>query len=139
MPATQQEAFDKLVQALICPPVLAIPSREGMFVLDTDASDLAVGAELSQVQENGEERPVAYGSLGLDKSQRRYCTTRKELLAVVLFTRMFRHYLLGRQFLVRTDHNSLTWLLNFKSPQGQLARWLEELSQYNMVVNIVQV
>jgi hypothetical protein len=42
------------------------------------------------------------------------------------FSRQFRHYLLGRHFTVRTDHNSLTWLMNFKEPQGQLARWLKE-------------
>jgi hypothetical protein len=47
---------------------------------------------------------------------------------------MYRHYLLGRRFIVRTDHHSLIWMLNFKSPQDQLARWLEELSQYNMEI-----
>ena len=56
------------------------------------------------------------------------------MLAVIRFTRQFRHYLLGRQFAVRTDHSSLTWLLNFKEPQGRLARWMEELSQYDMVI-----
>ena len=55
-------------------------------------------------------------------------------LAVVLFTRQYRHYLLGKAFVVRTDRSSLTWLLNFKNPQGQIARWLEELSQYDMTV-----
>ena len=80
------------------------------------------------------ERPIAYGSLSLGRDQRKYCTTRKELLAVVRFTRMYRHYLLGKKFIVRTDHHSLIWLLNFKSPQDQLARWLEELSQYNMEI-----
>jgi hypothetical protein len=54
---------------------------------------------------------------------------------MVRFTRMYRHYLLGRRFIVRTDHHSLIWLLNFKSPQDQLARWLEELSQYNMEIH----
>ena len=58
-----------------------------------------------------------------------YRTTRKELLAVVRFTTPFRHFLLGRSFTIRTDHNSLTWLLHFKEPLGQIARWLEELSQ----------
>jgi transposase InsO family protein len=52
----------------------------------------------------------------------------------VRFTRQFRHYLLGKPFKIRTDHSSLTWLLRFKDPQGQLARWLEELSQYDMEV-----
>lgn len=53
---------------------------------------------------------------------------------MVRFTCQFRHYLLGRPFMVRTDHSSLTWLMHFHEPQGQLARWLEELSQYNMVL-----
>ena len=81
-----------------------------------------MGAELIQIQE-GEERAVAYGSLTLTSEQQKYCTTRKELLAIIRFSRQFRHYLLGRHFTVRTDHNSLTWLMNFKEPQGQLARW----------------
>ena len=106
---------------------------DGEFILDTDASDHAIGAELSQIQD-GEPRVIAYGSFALTSEQRRYCTTRKELLAVVRFTKQYRHYLLGRPFIVRTDHSSLTWLLNFKEPQGQLARWMEELSQYNMVL-----
>ena len=66
--------------------------------------------------------------------QQKYCTTRKELLAIIRFSRQFRHYLLGRHFTVRTNHNSLTWLKNFKEPQGQLARWLEELSQFEMEI-----
>ena len=70
----------------------------------------------------------------LTSAQRRYCTTRKELLAVVAFTIRYRHYLLGNRFTVRTDHNSLIWLLSFKNIQGQLARWIEELSQYDMDV-----
>ena len=59
--------------------------------------------------------------------------TRKELLAVVRFTRQYRHYLLGREFLLRIDHNNLTWLLPFKY-LGQLAWWLEELSQLHIIV-----
>ena len=65
---------------------------------------------------------------------RRYCTTRKELLAVIRFTWQFHYYLLGRNFIVRTDHNSLTWLMSFKNIEGQLARWMEELSQFDMSV-----
>ncbi|VDI27329.1 Hypothetical predicted protein [Mytilus galloprovincialis] len=130
---SEQEAFDKLVEALTTTPLLALPNNKDPFILDTDASNFAIGAELIQVQD-GVERPVAYGSFSLTHEQKRYCTTRKELLAVVKFTRHYRHYLLGREFIVRTDHSSLTWLLHFKEPQGQLARWLEELSQYHMTV-----
>ncbi|KAK3085317.1 hypothetical protein FSP39_001380 [Pinctada imbricata] len=129
----QQKAFEVLKKALLLSPVLAIPNMEGKFILDTDASDEAIGAELIQVQ-NGQERCIAYSSMALTSEQKRYCTTRKELLAVIRFTRHFRHYLLGRQFEVRTDHSSLQWLLNFKDLNGQLARWLEELSQYWMTI-----
>jgi hypothetical protein len=125
----QEKAFDELRNAMVRAPVLALPNATDPFILDTDASDKSVGAELIQIQE-GEERAVAYGSLTLTPEQQKYCTTRKELLAIIRFSRQFRHYLLGRHFTVRTDHNSLTWLMNFKEPQGQLARWLEELSQF---------
>lgn len=129
----QDDAFNELKRALSEPPVLALPNQQDQFVLDTDASDKAIGGVLSQVQA-GKEQVIAYGSYALTKEQRRYCVTRKELLAVVRFTRQFRHYLLGRPFIVRTDHASLRWLTRFREPQGQLARWLEELSQYNMVL-----
>ena len=129
----QQTAFDNLKRALTTAPVLTFANNTDPFILDTDASNYAIGGELIQIQ-NGQEKVVAYGSFSLNRDQIKYCTTRKELLAVVRFTRQFRHYLLGRNFIVRTDHSSLTWLLNFKEPQGQLARWFEELSQYNMTV-----
>ncbi|MCG7869674.1 MAG: retroviral-like aspartic protease family protein, partial [Candidatus Thiodiazotropha taylori] len=128
-----QLAFEDLKEALTTAPVLGLPNHTDLFIVDTDASNYAIGAELIQVQE-GAERVIAYGSYALTPEQINYCTTRKELLAVVRFTRQFRHYILGRQFLVRSDHSSLRWLLNFKEPDGQLARWLEELSQYDMVV-----
>ena len=129
----QELAFESLKKSLVNPPVLALPKRDGEMILDTDASEYCIGAELLQIQD-GKEMVIAYASLSLTPEQRNYCTTRKELLAIVRFTRQFRHYLLGQPFLVRTDHSSLQWLLNFREPQGQLARWMEELSQYNMIV-----
>lgn len=56
------------------------------------------------------------------------------LLAIIRFTRQYRHYLLGRRFLLRTDHNSLVWLTRLKNIEGQLARWLEELSQFDVSI-----
>ncbi|MEX1352018.1 MAG: pol polyprotein, partial [Desulfobacterales bacterium] len=125
----QQEAFDKLKVALTTPPVLTLPNADDTFILDTDASGTAIGAQLSQIQ-NGVERVIAYGSFALSKEQRKYCVTRRELLAVVRFTRHYRHYLLGKPFIIRTDHSSLKWLMNFREPQGQMARWLDEISSY---------
>ena len=129
----QEQAFEELKNKLASSDVLAIPNLDGEFILDTDASDFAIGAELLQIQE-GTERVIAYASYSLTPQQRKYCTTRKELLAVVRFTNHFRHYLLGKKFTVRTDHNSLVWLMNFKNVEGQLARWLEELSRFSMKI-----
>jgi len=126
----EQRAFEQLVEMLCESPLLALPREDGNWILDTDASDVGVGAVLSQVQD-GVERPIAYGSKKLNKAQRRYCTTRKELLAVVTFMKEYRHYLYGRPFTVRTDHGSLRWLLNFKEPQGQLARWIQVIQEYD--------
>ena len=129
----QNNSFHSLRQSMSNPAILAFPKPDCLFILDTDASDHAVGAELSQVQ-NGREVLISYASKTLSATLRRYCVTRKELLAIVVFTRQFRFYLLGQPFIVRTDHHSLAWLLGFKNIKGQLARWWEELSQYNMTL-----
>ena len=107
-----QEAFDALQKALTSDSLMAYPSAEGEFILDTDASDTGIGAMLSQVQLDpvtGDtvERPIVFASKSLTKTQRRYCVARKELLAMVVFAQEFRHYLLGRRFVVRTDHSAL--------------------------------
>ena len=77
-----ERSFEYVKNALIIAPVLTIPTADGKFILDTDASDIAIGAELSQVQ-NGVERCILYCSFTLNPVQKKNCTTRKELLAVV--------------------------------------------------------
>jgi hypothetical protein len=122
-----QRAFEALKQALVSPPILAMPfdvkqvdgepaGQVGRYVLDTDASDHSIGAVLSQVQDDGTERVIAYASRKLHPAEVNYCVTRRELLAIVEFTRKYRQYLLGQpKFLIRTDHDALTWLK--KSPE----------------------
>ena len=89
---------------------------------------------LSQVTSDGIEHVIAYGSQLLSKTVRNYCVTRRELLAVITFTRHFRPYLLGQHFTDRTDHSSLAWLHSYKEPEGQLAQWLEYLQEYDFEV-----
>ena len=67
---------------------------------------------------------IVFHSRSLSNSERNYCMTRKEFLAVVVAVKAYHHYLCGTQFLVRTDHGALKWLLKFRNPEGQLARWL---------------
>ena len=120
------------------PPALAYPDfskTSGHFILDTDTSSgHSIGAVLSQKQPDGTERVLAYGSRALHCHERNNCATRLEMLALVDFIDHFRYYLLGRNFLVRTDHHALKWLMSFKQPEGQVARWLERLQEYDFTV-----
>ena len=129
-----EQAFIDLKQRLTSAPILALPDFSENFMLDTDASDVGIGAVLSQKHADGSERVIAYASRVLSKPERRYCVTRKELLAAISFVKNFRPYLLGKLFTLRTDHSSLTWLYNFKNPEGQLARWLEALQEYHFTI-----
>ena len=85
-------AFGEHRAALIDAPILAFPTETGLYVLDTDASNFGLGGVLSQIQ-NDQERVVAYCSRALRPSQRRYCTTKREMLAAVAMCIQFRSYL----------------------------------------------
>jgi hypothetical protein len=128
-----QASFENLQKLLVTRPIMAHPQENTDFILDTDACDVSIGAVLSQVQ-NGEERVVAYGSKSLNKAERNYCVTDRELLAVRYFTEHYRSYLLGRKFLVRTDHQALKWIFTMKEPKNRIARWIEALSEYNFEI-----
>ena len=136
--ASCQSAFDCLKAALAISPVLSYPDRQGRFIVSTDASNDGVGAVLEQIQtsEDGSEetKVIAYWSKALSRAQRKYCATHKELLAVVTALEQFRYYLSGRHFDVITDHASLTWLLNFKNPEGMIARWLSRLALFHYTI-----
>lgn len=128
-----QQAFDALKTALMTPPVLAYPIPEKTFILDTDASDRATGAVLSQMHADG-EHVIAYMSKAMNKHEQSYCVTRKELLAVVNALKHFNSYLYGQAVLLRTDNSAVSWVRNLKNPMGQMARWLQEIENYDLTV-----
>ena len=128
-----QSAFETLKGALTKAPVLYPPDPALPFILDTDASNVGNGAVLAQDGPEG-DRVVAYYSRTFNKAERRYCVTRRELLAIVRAVRHFKYYLCGLRFTVRTDHSALQWLMSFKEPEGQVARWIEELQSYSFSV-----
>ncbi|KAL7290673.1 hypothetical protein TKK_0015430 [Trichogramma kaykai] len=127
----QQNAFEKLKKMLTEAPVLARPNHDLPFTLQTDASNFAIGAVLSQ-NIDGEEHPIAYASRTLTKAERNYTTTEKECLAVIWAVDKYRGYILGTKFTVITDHSSLRWLHNLKDPTGRLARWATALQAHNL-------
>ena len=128
-----QDAFQKLKDALAQTTTLAFPYPDLPCILDTDCSDVALSGVLSQCID-GQERPIAFFSRILNRSQRNYCPTRRELLAVVASMQHFRHYLLHNHVILRTDHHSLKWLNTFHRPEGILARWIETLAEFDYEV-----
>ena len=130
-----QESFEKLKSILLGPDIMSFPQHGAPYILDTDACDVAIGAVLSQIQD-GRERVIAYGSRTLNKSERNFCVTDRECLAVKYFCEYYRHHLLGlaEPFTIRTDHQALQWLLTMKEPKGRIARWIEALSCFNFEI-----
>ena len=121
--ASCERAFETLKQRLTSPPILAYPKFDCEFTLTTDASEVAMGAVLSQVQD-GKEKVVAYWSQQLDKSQRSYSTIEREALAVVAAVKEFYPYLYGFHFSIVTDHNPLTSLNWLRDVGVRLTRWI---------------
>ncbi|XP_066585575.1 uncharacterized protein [Prorops nasuta] len=129
----QQTSFERLKEALCSAPVLARPDFSRPFQVQTDASDYAIGAVLTQ-RHGTEEHPIVFANRVLSKEERNYTTTEKECLAVVWAIRKLRPYLEGYHFTVVTDHSSLRWLHNLKDPVGRLGRWALKLQHHSFDV-----
>lgn len=128
-----QEAFNIIKDRLSSAPVLAYPAIGKDYILDTDASQYCIGGVLSQCHD-GAERVIAYMSKTMNKHEILYCTTRKELLAVVTALKHWKHYLLGHKIILRTDNAAVRWMRNLKNPTGQVARWLEHIECFDLDV-----
>lgn len=125
-----KSCFDTCKNLLINEPILQYPDFTKVFNLTTDASNVAIGAILSQGP-IGKDLPVAYASRTLNDSEQHYSTTEKELLAIVWATKYFRPYLFGRKFNIITDHKPLQWLFSLKDPSSKLVRWRIKLEEYD--------
>ena len=93
----QQESFDELKSRLISYPVLLHSNGQNSFIVQTDASNMAIGAVLAQLDERGNEKVVQYASRQFFNAERKWDTREKELLAVVWACETFRQYLLGKE------------------------------------------
>ena len=103
--------------------MLAYPSFDKDFVLETDASILGLGAVLSQKQVDGKLHPIAYASRALNPAEKNYSVTELETLAVVWGITHFRSYLYGNTVRVLTDHSAVKSVLETSNPTGKHARW----------------
>jgi len=130
----ERHAFTTLKHALTTTPTLTTPMPNKPMILDVDASYEGIGAILSQTDGEGKEHVLEYYSRSLSLAEKNYCITRLELLALVSAAKHFHHYLVGIPCVVRTDHSALTWLKSFRRVEGQLARWIESLQNYQLEI-----
>jgi len=131
-----KKSFRLLKEKLTTTPVLKYPDYNREFILLTDASKVALGAILSQKDEDGKEHPIVYDSKTLNKSEMNYNTTHLEALAVIWALRKFRHYLHGRKFKIITDHNALVWILNSdkSTTSTKFIKWRMYLQEFDYEV-----
>ena len=102
--------------------ILAKPHFDKSFFLDTDASQCAVGAVLSQIERDRQEHPIFYCSRVLTPTEKNYSVTEKECLDIVTVVSKFRAYILRNQTTIRTDHASIMGLLRGTDITGRCAR-----------------
>ena len=129
----QQQAFEALKEAVSGAPCLAMPDPARPFIVHTDASGFATGAVLMQVFDKG-ERPIAFLSKKMKKTERNYPVHEQELLAIMQALRAWRHYLGGRRFTIITDHQSLQYLDASAMATPRQVRWATLLSEFDFEI-----
>ena len=107
-------------------PVLGLVDVTKPFEIETDASDFALGGVLIQ-----EGHPIAYESWKLNDAERRYTVSEKEMLPVVHCLRVWRQYLMGSQFVVKTDNSAIFHFFDQPKLTTKQARWQESLAEFN--------
>ena len=134
------KAFNALKTSLTGPPVLlAYPNWDHPFYVQTDASRVAAGGVLSQLDENQRLRPLAYYSTGLNQSQRKYSAGEVECWALIALSRKFRDYLKAAcKTIFLSDHNPLCWLRKQRDPRAKFARWIQELEDLDYEIHYVK-
>ena len=126
-------AFQDLKAALLCEPVLQSPDFESQFTVQTDASGVGLGAVLLQ-GEAEEQKPVAYISRKLFPRETRYSVVELECLAVKWALETLKYYLMGRDFLLESDHKALQWLGKMKDSNARITRWYLSLQPFQFQI-----
>lgn len=128
-----EKAFKELKHRLTTAPILKVPNMDKDFLVCTDASEEGLGAVLMQ-----DEGVIAYASRKLKGHEINYATHDLELAAVVMALKLWRHYLMGRQFELRTDHKSLEYIFTQKDLNARQRRWSELFSDYDFKISYIK-
>jgi hypothetical protein len=129
---SHERVFNTLRQALISKPVLRAPDPNRTYLLQADASTVAVGATLSQIDDTREEYVIRYVSQKLLPRQRNYSVIELECFAIINAVRRFEQYIYGRKVIVSTDHAPLQFLHNMTHSNSRLARWSLFLQKFDL-------
>ena len=132
----EEKAFDALKNLFTSKPVLKIFSPDKPCIMETDASDFAIGSILSQYDNKGTLHPIAYYNRKLKSAEINYEIHDKEMLAIIDSFIHWRHYLedTPHQTLVLTDHRNLEYFLTAKKLNRRQARYAIKLSNYNFLI-----
>ena len=129
-------AFKSLKDKMSSSPILRLPDFYRQFVLRTDASDTGLAAVLLQIYD-GIYFPVAYASKKLSSAQMSYAVIERECLAIVWALEKFEVYLYGREFVLQTDHQPLTFLNTSRMSNPKLLRWSLKLQAYKFKIEVI--
>lgn len=125
----QEQAFSVLKEKLTQAPILALPNFAKSFEIECDASNVGIGAVLLQ-----EGHPIAYFSEKLKGAALNFSTYDKELYALVRALQTWQHYLLPKEFVIHSDHESLKYLKGQGKLNKRHAKWVEFLEQFPYVI-----
>jgi len=128
------KAWRQLQQRLASQPVLRQPDMDRPFYIDTDASNVGIGAVLIQKDEENCPHPIAYASRKMSPAEVLYSTREQEALAILFGIEKFSDFVKGRKFTVITDHRSLSWLLKVPILKGRLLNWAYKLRSYDFEI-----
>jgi hypothetical protein len=126
----RQEAFDKLKDLISSAPILSQARDHRRFRIEADACDYATGAVLLQ-EHDGVYHPIAFLSKSLNKVERNYQVHDREMLAIIRALTEWRHYVIGKEFDIWSDHKNLSWFMTKQNLNRRQARWGAELAEYH--------
>ncbi len=130
-------AFERIKKLLTTAPVLTHPDFNRPFIIETDASDYAVGAMLAQEYKDEQNRvvnrPIAYISAKLNRAQKNYDVTNREGLACIWAMDKFEHYLKRHPVTIITDHNPLTTMQTRKHAAQRIERWRQRMQEFRPI------
>ncbi|KAI3638678.1 hypothetical protein MIR68_003176 [Amoeboaphelidium protococcarum] len=132
----QKAALEQMKKVFADPQFLMHPNEEKPFIVETDSSDFAIAGVLSQYDENGELRPVAFYSRQMIPAERNYEIYDKELLAIHECFKEWRHFLQGadHQVTVLSDHKNLQYFMETKQLTRRQARWATFFAEFDFVL-----